>query len=384
MVKLLDFGVAKLLSSSPDHDATEIGVAPLTTAFASPEQLRGDEATISSDIYSLGVLLYRLLTGSAPFEFEGRNAVEVHQILTTRTPRVPSEGVTDQHARACGVGDARPIRASLKGDLDAIVMMALRHDPARRYASVDAFSADVLRYLKGLPVLARPEQLTQVLRSLVKRHRALAIASAITVLALVTATTVSLRSAGLARNEARRATRMTQMLESIIGAADPFAPDRLRMQGTDISLRQVLDSARMRVAGSLADEPRTRADLYRTLGNSYRNLDELDLARTMLDSAIRLHSDALGARSTEVRFDRIALAMLDVARGDADASVSALRALRTSYADHRVPGDTGLVLVLVALSQVQLTAFLNSDGVVPCCTKPSPSNVQVRTPMVRD
>lgn len=365
-VKLLDFGVAKLLSTeSSEFEATEYGVAPRTTAFASPEQLRGEAVTISSDVYSLGVLLYRLLAGSAPFDTDGRSAHDVQQLLATQTPRVPSDGVTDDHARACGASDAGPLRASLKGDLDAIALMALRHDPARRYASVDALSADVLRYLKGQPVLARPERLSHVLWSLARRNRALTGAALVSLLALVTATAVSLQSARIARDEARRATRMMRMLENIAGASDPFSPDGLRLQGGNISLQQALDASRSRIAIVLADDPRARADLYRTLGDSYRNLDQLDLAAAMLDSATRLHTETLGATSAQVRFDRLSAATNDLARGDVDRGASALESLRSSYATARVPGDSGLVDVLTLLANVRLTSFLRSDGVVP-------------------
>lgn len=364
VVKLLDFGIAKLLAPEVNtHDLTELGIAPRTAAFASPEQLRGDAATTSSDVYSLGVLLYRLLTGNAPVNLDGKSPADVEQLMATQPPRLPSENVTDAHARAAGARDTRVVQATLRGELDAILLMALRHDPARRYGSVDAMSADISRYLNGEPVHARPERLTYVLRSLVRRHKALATASALTAVVLLIATAVSLRSAQVARAEAQRANRMAQALENILGAADPFAPDGLRLHSSEISLRQVLDSARIRVARTLADEPRTRADIYRALGNSYRNLDELDFSRTMLDSAIRLHTEVLGARSAQVRYDRISSAQLDMARGDADRSLSELHALRATYASEKLPGDSGLVEVLVALGGLKLSVFLNADGV---------------------
>lgn len=367
LVKLLDFGVAKLLtdaskpSAARGSEETAFGATPRTTAYASPEQLRGEAVTTSSDVYSLGVLLYRMLTGCAPYGGNDRSATAP----PPAPPPAPSAVVTSAHAQQCGVTHHGALRASLRGDLDAIVLMALRDEPARRYPSVEAFGADILRHLKGQPVQARPERVHYLLRSLVRRNRALAGATGFAAVALVVATVVSVRSARIARDEARRATSMTQLLERIVGASDPFAPTGLRLQGADVSLRQVLDSARSRVAATLSDDPRTRAALYRTLGDSYRNLDQLELSRAMLDSARRLHTEVFGARSTAVRFDRLSAAMVDVQRGDIDRSLAELRALRADYREPGVAIDSGLPLVLVALGQVQIGTFLDSRGIVP-------------------
>lgn len=159
-VKLLDFGVAKLLSSDDARDeTTRGGIAPLTLAYASPEQARGEAISTAADVYALGMILFRLLTGGAPYELDGRTPVESLRILSTQPPKIPSGEVTDDHAKTCGAADASSVRATLSGELDAIVLMALRKEPTRRYASVEAFSADLLRYLKGQPVQARPDTL---------------------------------------------------------------------------------------------------------------------------------------------------------------------------------------------------------------------------------
>lgn len=356
VVKLLDFGVAKLLTpdlTDADADTTRTGLAPLTVSYASPEQLRGEETTTSSDVYALGVLLYLLLTGSLPFATNGRSLGELQRLMSTQPP-TPSEQVTNEHAKQCGAADARPLRSTIAGDLDAIVLVALRPDASRRYASVEALSSDVQRFLRGLPVQARPERLSYVVRAFVRRNTALVFAATLSVVALVSATIVSVRSAAQAREEARRASRVTHLLENVFGASDPLSYNGFQTATSDVSFRQVLDSARVRVANSLADDPVTRADLYRVLGGSYLNLDQLDVAAMMLDSATVLHTQARGVDAPDVDIDRFFSAELAVMLGDVGRADSLLRALRTRYERDGAPVDSAMVNVLTALAQVNL------------------------------
>jgi len=354
VVKLLDFGVAKLLTSDlTDADTTRTGLAPLTVSFASPEQLRGEETTTGSDVYALGVLLYLLLTGSLPFATSGRSLGELQRLVSTQPP-TPSEQVTNEHARHCGAADARLLRSTIAGDLDAIVLMALRPEASRRYASVEALSSDVQRFLRGLPVQARPERLSYVVRTFVRRNTALVFVSALSIVALVTATIVSVRSAAQAREEARRASRVTHLLENVFGASDPLSYNGFKTATSDVTFRQVIDSARIRVANSLPDDPVTRADLYRVFGGSYLNLDQLDLAALMLDSAAVLHTQARGANAPDVDIDQFFRAELAVMSGDVGRADSLLQSLRRRYEREGAPVDSAMVNVLTALAQVNL------------------------------
>ncbi len=364
VVKLLDFGVAKLLTPElTDTDTTRTGLAPLTVSYASPEQLRGEATTTSSDVYALGVLLYLLLTGSLPFASNGRSLGELQRLMSTQPP-TPSEQVTNEHAKQCGATDARPLRSTIAGDLDAIVLMALRPDVSRRYASVEALGSDVQRFLRGLPVQARPERLSYVVRAFVRRNTALVFAATLSVVALVAATVVSVRSAAQAREEARRASRVTHLLENVFGASDPLSYNGFQTTTSDVSFRLVLDSARNRVASSLADDPVTRADLYRVLGGSYLNLDQLDVAAMMLDSATILHTQVRGVNAPDVDIDRFFSAELAVMSGDVGRADSLLRALRTRYERDGAPVDSAMVNVLTALAQVNLGVG-ELDGVEP-------------------
>jgi eukaryotic-like serine/threonine-protein kinase len=160
-VKLLDFGVAKLLA---DEDATQtIGMHWLTPAYASPEQVSGKAMTTASDVYSLGVVLYELLCGHSPYRKKPSTLPEAIHAVTEQVPALPSEMVTHDAA-------GKALARRLRGDLDRIVLKALRKEPARRYASVEQLSEDLRRYLVGLPVRARGEALGYRASKFIRRN----------------------------------------------------------------------------------------------------------------------------------------------------------------------------------------------------------------------
>jgi len=196
-VKLLDFGIAKLLD--PDSvGATSVRTITLTTMqamtpeYASPEQLHGDKVTTASDIYSLGVLLYRLLTGHRPYALESRSIEELWDHIRNRPPRRPSTVIrtTDSEITPESVSNARNTRPErlerqLAGDIDNILLMALRKEPERRYASVEQLANDLRRHLQGHPVTARPDTLRYRTSKFIRRHRAGVLAAALFVVTLL-------------------------------------------------------------------------------------------------------------------------------------------------------------------------------------------------------
>ncbi|MEO8597431.1 MAG: protein kinase [Candidatus Solibacter sp.] len=196
-VKLLDFGIAKLLDSDT-IGTTENATITLTTMqamtpeYASPEQLHGEKVTTASDIYSLGVLLYRLLTGHRPYALESRSIEELWDHIRNRPPRRPSTVIrtSDNEITPDSIANARNTRADrlerqLAGDIDNILLMALRKEPERRYASVEQFANDLRRHLQGHPVSARPDTLRYRTGKFIKRHRRGVLAAAMFVVTLV-------------------------------------------------------------------------------------------------------------------------------------------------------------------------------------------------------
>jgi eukaryotic-like serine/threonine-protein kinase len=170
--KLLDFGIAKILLSESGEKATTTVFHFMTPEYASPEQAQGLQVTTLSDVYSLGVLMYELLTGHFPYSLENRSAIEILRTITETQPQLPST-ITDDLKQ----------RRRLRGDLDNIVMMALRKESQRRYQSVDQLSEDINRHLQGLPIAAHKDTIAYRASRFILRNR---IAVAIVVLALVT------------------------------------------------------------------------------------------------------------------------------------------------------------------------------------------------------
>jgi hypothetical protein len=202
-VKLLDFGIAKALDPLEDWgDATQAGQRPFTPQYASPEQVRGEPVTTATDLYSLGVLLYVMLTGQRPYGRDATSAIEAARAVLEEDPTRPS---------SLSVGPQTPAgwwttRRRLQGDLDNILLKTLEKPVDRRYPSVDALGADIRAYLGGYPVSAQPARWAYRARKFIGRNRVAVAAGALAVVAMVAGTAVALwqaREAGLARDEAR-------------------------------------------------------------------------------------------------------------------------------------------------------------------------------------
>jgi serine/threonine protein kinase len=220
-IKLLDFGIAKLMETNSEITLTEVGVRVMTPAYASPEQARGEPVNTTSDVYSLGVVLYELLTGRLPYRSKGAPLHKVTQAICEEEPLPPSQMVTTQiedspqadeaapadAERLSEIREGKPARLQrrLAGELDNIVLMALRKEPRRRYASVEQFSEDLSRHLAGLPVLAQHDTLRYRTTKFVKRHRAGVVAAGLVTMMMAGAVATTTWQARVARQERVRA-----------------------------------------------------------------------------------------------------------------------------------------------------------------------------------
>ncbi|MEM9663584.1 MAG: serine/threonine-protein kinase [Bacteroidota bacterium] len=290
LVKLLDFGIAKLVDEADGQAGlTQTGHHLLTPAYAAPEQLTGGPITTTTDVYSLGVVLYELLTGQRPFAVE--TLAEAHQVLQT-APTPPSKAVSSDTATGTyGGGTMEHVSRRLRGDLDQICLKALAHEPARRYPSAEAFVADIRRHLAGLPVEAQPDTLGYRIRKFVQRHRVPVAAGAAVVLVLVASLASSLWQArqvaqerDLAQQETAKVEEIASFLTDLFMASDPWSAVR-----TDtLRALDLLAQGAERVRTDLTGQPAVQAELLRRIGEVYRVRDERETARTLLNEALAL------------------------------------------------------------------------------------------------
>jgi serine/threonine protein kinase/tetratricopeptide (TPR) repeat protein len=219
--KLLDFGIAKLLHATTDETmtaATATELRAMTPEYASPEQVKGEPITTSSDVYSLGVLLYELLTGHRPYHFATRRPEEVARVINEVEPERPSTAVsrivetqttnsdgrnsiTPESVSQVREGEPEKLRRRLRGDLDNIALKALRKQPERRYSSVEQFSEDIRHHLAGLPVIARKDTLSYRTQKFVQRHRGGVVAAALVLIALIAGMTTTVWQARVAQRQ---------------------------------------------------------------------------------------------------------------------------------------------------------------------------------------
>jgi serine/threonine-protein kinase len=269
-VRLLDFGIAKLLEVDKiaDGHLTELTGRALTPDYASPEQIQGEPVTTASDVYSLGVILYELLTGERPYQLKRDSRGALEDAIVQSDPRRPSEVV------------ARDMRRELRGDLDVIALKALKKQPEERYATVNALVEDVYRFLDRRPVLARPDGAIYRLRKFLARNRLAASAAAVVAVALVAGTAISVWQARLAIGEREYAQEVERFMTSIFSDASPY-----QQSGKRLSTVEILNLAAARIDRIPADRPRLKVKMRTVLGSSLLALGELNAAEALAQRA---------------------------------------------------------------------------------------------------
>ena len=286
-VKLLDFGIAKLIDrqtrSTERTELTQMYGRLMTLTYASPEQVLGEPLTTATDVYSLGVILFELLTGTRPYRLKRGTAAELEEAILTGANVRPSHAVTASFAGSASMSLAR-WRRVLRGDLDTIILKALERDPAQRYPSVDALAQDCERYLKGLPVLAQPHRPLYRLAKFVGRHRLALGAAGAVLAALIVGLGVALWQARVAQQEARKQQAVQAFLTSLFDKNTRLQPDAA--QARAMTVRELLLDAGDRVEHAFDDTPALKIELLNTVARLLREIDEYERSAVLAREAV--------------------------------------------------------------------------------------------------
>jgi serine/threonine protein kinase len=315
--KLLDFGIAKVFNldvAEPVAQPTLTELRVLTPYYASPEQVRGETLTTTSDVYSLGILLYELLTGVHPYRSRNIPPHELARVICEQEPTRPSAAIAEFGMRN---DDSRrnpqfAIRNPkfLRGDLDNIILMALRKEPARRYPAVGEFSEDIRRHVDGLPVVARKDTLKYRATKFVGRNRLSVAAAAIILLSLVGGMVATAWQARVARREKANAENVNSFLKKLLAYSNPMVKVAGK-NGGETSMKDVLDEASRRLDGEeFASQPEVKAELERIIAESYFGQGKQDLWEQHLKKYIAIQAGLYGEDAPQTLEANAARAML--------------------------------------------------------------------------
>lgn len=325
---LLDFGIARLIddgTSGPSPEVTRTMCRAMTPRYASPEQIRGEPLTTASDVFSLGVILYELLTERRPFDTGGLSEYEAQRAVCDTDPIPPSaaarrgvRGPTEKPhsagpASVIGMGcrngggpaSSKAWRRQLRGDLDTIVLTAIARDPRRRYASALQFADDIRRYLAGHPVSARKDTIAYRVSKLVRRNKAASIASAAFVIALLVGIAGTTTGMLRARQEQRRAEHeralaveaqsdsqaVTRYLQDVLAAANPYRTAK------EFTILELLADAESRIETELGGKPAVEAAVRYAIADTYGGMWVWERALPQAEAALRLTQRLEGERS---------------------------------------------------------------------------------------
>ncbi|MCB1025936.1 MAG: tetratricopeptide repeat protein, partial [Acidobacteria bacterium] len=333
--KLLDFGISKLLDEEIDQSQTITRLGAMTPEYASPEQMNGESVTTSTDIYSLGVILYELLTGTRPFNIAAASPVDIYRAIRDDTPEKPSQAALNRSENDGSAGELttkinersrltdRPEIStsrrsaggitldpelvsprSLRGDLDNIVLCALRKDPSRRFSTVDQFSADIWRHIDGLPVSARPNTFSYRASKFVGRNRYLVGVASLLILTMVAGIIATIWQARIAkaerdnaRSEAAKSEKINAFLQNVLNFSNPHWLSSNPEKNRNATLSEAIDAAAERIDTELKGEPEIQAEVRFTIGKTYFGQGRFADAEKVLRKARQGFTETQGARS---------------------------------------------------------------------------------------
>jgi serine/threonine-protein kinase len=382
--KLLDFGIAKLLDvRQTTHTVamTQADIRILTPDHASPEQIRGQPITTASDVYVLGVLLYELLAGRRPFRVEGLRLIDIEHLICEQQPVPPSHTLSTAHREAAELEHTAAkrrttvtrLRRQLAGDLDNIVMMAMRKEPERRYGSVELLSADIANHARAMPVLARKDTWSYRTRKFVSRHTlGVAFAGGFVMLLAAFAAVMYVQADHIrqqrdeanvqharAEAESKRHSQVSNYLIDLFRASDP--DEHL---GEKMTADELLERGARRIDAELRQDPETQSTMMEAIGRVYLSAGKTDKALPLLERSLDLRRSLFGPDHVMTASSMQSLAAARRAKGDYAAAEKLLReALRIHQqklgADHET----------VAATLASLAAVLTDRGALDASEK---------------
>jgi serine/threonine protein kinase/tetratricopeptide (TPR) repeat protein len=347
--RLLDFGIAKLLEQGVAEETAltrETGRA-LTPDYAAPEQIRGEPIGTAADIYSLGVLLFELLTGERPYRLDRDSRAALEEAILQADPPRPSTVVADAR-----------LRRQLRGDLDTIVLKAMKKAPAERYATADAFTADIERHLADEPVHARPDSRWYRTRKLVLRHKVAVVATAAVFGTVLSGAAAAVWQAREAIAERQRAEEVKAFIVDLFEKADPYVG-----QGKVLSAADLLKQARARIDG-LHTRPELRAELLHLVASGLGNLHDYVAAESMIDQAVEAARTSFGPADGRTLRARVLRSEINRVRGriaEASDEIDNVVQLLRSQPD---PAADLKVLALVQRAHLDIDRGRGKDAVV--------------------
>ena len=338
--KLLDFGIAKLMNENINTDPsqhTQHGWRVMTPAHASPEQVTGDAITTSSDIYVLGLLLYQLLCGKRAITIPANaRMAEIQKMVCQHMPASPSDVLlalskeNTQLTQDIGFSRRSSVKQLfklLKGDLNNIVMMALRKEPQRRYLTANQFAEDIQHWLSGQPVSATQDSWSYRSSKFISRHRYAVAAASLTLLMLCAFSVITyLQSQALARErdtvtlERNKAQQVSSFLIDLFELSDPA-----HNRGHELKAQELLEVGTRRIETDLKSYPDTRATLLNTIGRVYNSLGLYKEASSVLEKSLNLRQELYGKQHPEVGASLNDLSETHIALGELDIAEAPLK-----------------------------------------------------------
>ncbi|MHC4063148.1 MAG: serine/threonine protein kinase [Planctomycetota bacterium] len=349
--KVLDFGVARATDSDLKTTTAQTSAGSLvgTLSYMSPEQVRGDPRALDTrcDIYALGIILYRLITGGLPFDVERLSIPEAIRVISDED--VPHLSAIDRVFR---------------GDLETILRKALEKDPQRRYQAASELAADLRRFTHHQPIDARPPSIAYQVRKFARRNRALVAGVAISIVGLTLGLAGAVWQAveataqrNVAVAEAKKAERISAFLQEAFSGADPAVSDH------DVTVRQALDRAARTIESSLADEPQVHAEVNNMIGRIYARIGRFEQAQHYLEKAVAEERELHGFESSEAAkaLSDLAYAVLD--KGSFHEAVSmfkeALAIMRKVHGDDHQ--QTAMAMVFLASAQLSTEEYEEAE-----------------------